>query len=205
MRSKLALFAILVAVPAAAQTAEWRPDGNVDGEQVEKREVPGSSYDELRVTATSASSLEALCLAIYPKPYNPKLEGRVKKRELLRETDTERWTYEQVSAPVVSDRDYVIHFKIEQAPPSGRCEIAFETLNDGVRPSPPGVVRIPLIRGRWSLSPIADGKVMIRYQIFTDPGGSVPAFLARGGMRDSAVEYMKIILARAAAAGPKSP
>jgi hypothetical protein len=138
-----------------------------------------------------------LCLAIYPKQFNPKLEGRVKKRELLRETENERWTYEQVSVPVVSDRDYVIHYKVDVPASSGRCEMTFDTLNEGVRPPPPGVVRIPVIRGHWTVAPLPSGKLSVRYQIFTEPGGGVPAFLARGGMRDSAIEYMKIVLAKA--------
>jgi hypothetical protein len=196
------LLAFMVAASAGAQSAEWRPDGIVDGIQIEKRDVAGSGFDELRVTATSPAPLEALCLAIYPKPYDPRPVGHVKKRELLRETENDRWTYELVAVPVVSDRDYVIHYKLVEPPSSGRCEVSFETLNEGVRPPPPGVVRIPMIRGRWSLAPIQSGKVVVHYQIFTDPGGSVPAFVARGGMRDSAIDYMKIVLAKALAAKP---
>jgi hypothetical protein len=198
----LVLFAPLVFVSAAGADAEWRDDGVVDGIHVEKRAVTGSSFDELQVTAQSPASLESLCLAVYPKPFNPRLEGRLKAKELLRETENERWTYERVSVPVVSDRDYVIHYKLEQAAPSGRCELSFETLNEGVRPSPPGVVRIPVIRGHWSLAPGANGKIAIRYQIFTEPGGGVPAFLARSGMRDSAVDYMKIVLSKGVVARP---
>jgi hypothetical protein len=198
----LLLFAPLLFVSAAGADGEWRDDGVVDGIHVEKREVTGSSFDELQVTAQSPGTLESLCLAVYPKPFSGKLEGRLKAKELLRETENERWTYERVSVPVVSDRDYVLHYKLEQAAPSGRCELSFETLSEGVRPSPPGVVRIPVIRGHWSLAPVAGGKVAIRYQIFTEPGGGVPAFLARSGMRDSAVDYMKIVLSKGVVARP---
>jgi hypothetical protein len=177
---------------AVAESSEWRSDGYVDGVYVESRDVAGSPYEELRMTATSTASVETLCNTLYPRPFDPKLEGRFKKRELLREADNERWIYEQVSVPVVSDRDYVVHLKLEQW--SGRCEISFESLDQGVRPSPPGVVRIHTIRGHWSVAPTTDGKAVVRYQIFTEPGGGVPAFLARGGIRTSNVDLVKLVV-----------
>jgi hypothetical protein len=199
----LASFAgLLVAGLGVADTtaqAPWKSDGTVDGMQVEHRDVAGSSFDEVRVTSRSPLSLDRLCEAIYPKRVDGKLEGRFLKKELLRETDTERWTYEQISVPVVTNRDYVMHVKLEQPASTGTCRVSFETETYGTRPSPPGFVRIALIRGLWQLAPMADGAVSIRYQIFSDPGGSVPAFLARGKQRDAAVEFMKTILARASA------
>jgi len=182
----------------------WRSDGTFDGMAVERRDVPGSSFDEIRVSTTSPLGLQALCDAIYPKRFDGKLEGRFKKRELLRETDTERWTYEQISVAVISDRDYVMHVKLEQPASTGRCEVGFETETRGTRPAAPGFVRIPLIRGHWSLAPAPGGKVSVRYEVYSDPGGGVPAFLARGGQRSAAVDFMKVILARANPP-PKAP
>jgi hypothetical protein len=181
----------------------WRSEGTVDGMHVERRSVPGSSFDEIRVSTTSQLALQALCDAIYPPQFEGKLEGRFKKRELLHETGTERWTYEQISVAVISDRDYVMHVKLEQPASSGRCEIGFETESAGARAPAPGFVRIPLIRGHWSLAPTEDGKVRIHYEVFSDPGGGVPAFLARGGQKSAAVDFMKVILARANV--PKAP
>ncbi len=193
----LAFLALAVQPAAAEPQPAWRSDGKIDGMYVERRDVAGSSFDEIRVSTTSPLGLEALCDAVYPKRFDGKLEGRFKKRELLRETDTERWTYEQISVAVVSDRDYVMHVKLDQPASTGRCEISFETENRGTRPPAPGFVRIPNIRGHWSLAPTPDGKVSVRYEVYSDPGGGIPAFLARGGQRSAAVDFMKVILARA--------
>jgi hypothetical protein len=196
---RLAVVSVLFAASASASAdgASWRRDGTVDGVTVERRDVPGSSFDELRLTTTSPATLERLCAAVYPKPWSGKLEGRFKHRELLRETESERWTYEQISVPVVSDRDYVMHVTLEQPASTGRCEVSFETESLGVRPPPPGFVRIGGIRGHWSLAPLGDEGVRVEYRIWSDPGGAVPAFLAKGGQRSAAVEFMKVILARA--------
>lgn len=187
---------------AAADPPAWRPDGVSDGVRVDRRDVPGSSFDELRLSTVSSLSLARLCDAIYPVRLPARLERRFKKQELLRETETDRWTYEQISVPVVSDRDYVIHVKLEQGAPTGHCSVSFETEDDPSRPPVRGFVRIPVIRGHWDAFPVADGKVSVQYRIFSEPGGGIPAFLTRAGQRGAAVDFMRVILARANAPAP---
>jgi len=145
----------------------------------------------------SSSDIQRLCDAVYPPRLPTKPEPGFRKQVLIRETPTDRWTYEQVSVPVVSDRDYVMHVKLEQPASSGHCSVAFQTESDPAHPPVPGFVRIPVIRGHWDIFPIAPGKVSVQYRIFSEPGGGIPAFLARGGQRSTAVDFMKIILARA--------
>jgi hypothetical protein len=195
---------VFLAGTANAEVLQWRPDGSTEGVQVERRDVPGSSFDELRLSLVSPLSLDRLCAAVYPPVFSNAPEPRFKKRELLRQTETERWTYEQISVPVVSDRDYVMHVKLNAPASSGRCDVTFETVEDASRPPVRGFVRIPVIRGHWDLVPATDGRVIVRYEIFSEPGGAVPAFLARSRQRGAAIDFMKIILSRASAPSPTS-
>jgi hypothetical protein len=195
------LAGVLAGVPGVAgadPSPAWRPDGLYDGVQVERRDVPGSSFDELRLSLFSSSDMQRLCDAVYPPRLSTRPERHFKKQVLLRETPTERWTYEQVSVPVFSDRDYVMHVKLEQPASSGHCSVAFQTEDDPAHPPVPGFVRIPVIRGHWDIFPVAPGKLSVQYRIYSEPGGGVPAFLARGGQRSTAIDFMKIILGRAA-------
>jgi hypothetical protein len=172
--------------------------------KVERRSVQGSGFDELRLTTSSPLPLEALCDAIWAKNLsNAKPEGAFKKRVLIRESETERVTYEQIGVPVVSDRDYVMQVSLVQPSSSGRCEVAFKTCQDPNFPPAPHFVRIAEIRGDWLLTPAEDGRTTISYVIFSDPGGGVPAFFARGGQRDAAISFMKTILARAGGPPPR--
>lgn len=206
MRSLPILSLTLIASVALADApAPWRADGTTAGVFVERRDVPGSHFDELRLSLVSSLSLQRLCEAIYPRVYDVRIEQRFKRKELLRETENERWSYEQISVPVVSDRDYVMHVKRIQAASTGRCEVTFETTQDPSKPPVSGFVRIPLVRGRWDLDPTTDGRVIVRYQIFSEPGGSIPAFLAQGSQKSAAVDFMKIILARASAPSATPP
>jgi hypothetical protein len=189
---------LLLAAPLAASAdAPWHTDKVEDGIKVEAREVSGSSFDELRLTTDSSANLSALCDAVWAKDVGNKAEGDFKKRVVIREDDRERWTYEQIRAPLVSDRDYVMRVTLLQPASTGQCEIAFETAKDPAYPPTHDHVRLTNVRGHWLLTPTPAGKVNITYQLFSDPGGSVPAFLAKGGQRSAAVDFFKTILARA--------
>jgi hypothetical protein len=184
---------------AADDGPPWHEDGLTDGVQVEHRGVAGSHFDELRLSLTTTVDVGAVCDAVYPKTYPTGLERHFKKRVLIRETETDRWTYEQISVPVLSDRDYVVHTKLEIPGSTGRCAVSFASADDPAYPQAAGFVRIPVIRGRWDIFPVGDGKVSVQYRIFSEPGGGVPAFLSRGGQKSTAVDFMKIVLARAGA------
>ncbi len=173
----------------------WRPDGVVDGMQVELREVPGSAYDEIRVHTRRDGKLPALCEAIFDG--SPEKGGSFLRRDVFRRTARERWTYERIAIPLASDRDYVLHVEMDVPPARGRCEISFQTATDAAHPPVPGVVRIPVIRGHWSLAPAPEGGVGVTYQVYSDPGGSLPPFLVRGGQRRAAIDFLEQILARA--------
>lgn len=194
-----ALSFFLLASSLAFHPPQWHAEDDVEGMHLEVKDVPGSHFQDIRVTTVSAEPLAALCEAIYSKEFDGHLEGRFKKRELIKQTETERWTYEQISVPVTSDRDYVMHVRLLHPASSGKCEVSFQTENDDSRPVPEGFVRIRKIRGHWTLTPTSDGKVQIVYEVYSDPGGELPAFLVRGPQKDAAVEFMKTILARAQA------
>lgn len=186
----------------ADEPGPWHGDGMINGVHVEHRDIPGSKFTELRLSTLSAASVQSLCDAIYPKELPNRLERRFKRVDLLKQTPTDRWTYEQISVPVVSDRDYVVHAKLEQPASTGHCVVSFASEDDPAHPPVPGFVRIPVIRGHWDVFPVDGGQVSVQYRIFSEPGGGVPAFLSRGGQRDAAIDFMKIILARASVPPP---
>lgn len=191
----LAALAVAVSpLPLAAETP-WVQDRKVDALSVEYREVQGSAFHEYRITTQSALPLARLCEAVWGK--NAKVTGDFKKRVVIRETDTERWTYEQVRVPVVQDRDCLMHVTLVAPAETGRCEVKFETVTDSRYPPDPSFVRVPAVRGYWVLEPVQSGHVTVTYVVYSEPGGAVPALFARGGQRDAAVGFMKTILARA--------
>ncbi len=194
---------LLESLRAASPGSPWTSRGQRDGVRLETRDVPGSAFEEVRATVWSPAQPGPLCEAVWGKDTRV-LEAGFKKRQLLKETPTERWTYEQVATPVVSDRDYTIHLRREDAADGG-CRITFDTQNEVGPPPQPGFVRIPLIRGTWEVRPSPGRGTEIVYIVYSEPGGAIPAFLARGPSRDRAVEWLKVILSRASRAPAPPP
>lgn len=190
---------LLVAFVLCAEPAAWRDEGVVDGVKLELRPVDGSVFEEARLTTTSDAPLAAVCDAILGKTAKPGEAGGVKKRVLIKATDTDRWTYEQIAVPVVTDRDYVLHVHVATPASSGRCEITVTTEDDPAYPPAPGHVRLKHLAGHWLVAPNAQGTLDVTYVVHSDPGGSVPAVFTRLGSKRAVVEALRAVLTRAKA------
>jgi hypothetical protein len=167
-----------------------------EGILLEARPVAGSKFPELRASASSPRSVAALCRAAFDDSGAPSTSDEVKLRRIVLEKPDERVTYDQIAAPLVSDRDYAFRIR-RQAAADGSCRVMFEAANELAPPLQPGWVRIEQLRGSWTFTPEGGGAHVV-YVIYTDPGGSLPAFVVEGGSRKAARRSMKRILARAA-------
>ena len=193
----LLVAALLLVSSQTPEEPVWKVTRTVDGMTISARDVSGSNFEEVKVTTISAQPLASLCDAVWG--HDAKVEGHFKKRVVIRESDSERWTYEQLKVPIVTDRDIVVHSQRVATADTGRCEVLFETGTDPAFPKTRDHVRVSSLRGRWTLDPTADGKVAVTYTVYSEPGGKIPAWLARGGHRDAAIIFMKTILSRATA------
>ena len=177
-----------------AAPAEFQQIDEVDGIRIESRPVEGSSFVELRMTALTDATVDSLCAAAFGDGSIDPSETEVKLRRVLEEKPDERIIYDQISAPVVSDRDYAV--RIQRIRDGQSCGTVFEAVNSLAPPLPEGFVRIEKLRGSWRFEPDPSGKTRAVYTALTDPGGSVPAFLAEGSRRKIGLRWVKLILSR---------
>lgn len=183
------LFLALAAEPAFELVE------TVDGITIEQRPMPGSKFVELRFTLMSSKPPRALCDAAFGDGSFDAEEPDLKARKVLQESTDERVTYDQITPPVVSNRDYVVRAKRQMEGAS--CRMIFEAANElGPRP-PDGWVRVAKLKGYWLFEPQDGGKTKLQYVVFSDPGGSIPAFLVEGNRRKLGVRWVKMIDARA--------
>jgi hypothetical protein len=171
-------------------------ESDVDGISIDSRKMSGSSFDELRLTAKSSRSPENLCTAVWGEGEMKTKEPGFKLRHVLRQSENERWTYEQIEVPVAKDRDYTMHTRRARDPATHLCEVIFDTRNQDGPPPNPNFVRIPRISGSWTIEPNDGSGSVVTYVLFSDPGGNIPAWMARGGQKSNAVKWMKTILSR---------
>jgi hypothetical protein len=80
---------------------------------------------------------------------------------------------------VVSARDVVVHVQ-GQSTPDGSSRCHWTDLKDR-EPERRGVVRMPLLRGSWTIEPLDVTRSRVVYQVAVNPGGRLPSWLVRRG------------------------
>ena len=184
----------------ATSREPWQQHKVKRGISVERRPVKGSSFFEYRasigIPMAPALLIEDMWRTVTLKP-----GPLVKKRQILKQNDTEIVFYDQIQTPVVSDRDYTMRLR-KVALGNDRFQMVFETANE-LGPGPdPKHVRILAIHGAWSLEPdpsVAGGS-LVTYQSYSEPGGSVPAFMIHGAQVDQTIKSVETLKARILAA-----
>ncbi len=183
---------------SAVSAVEWDRLSEKDGLLVERRVVPGSRVGEIRVTAHSPLAPAAVFETIWK--YHEYLEfvPFLKRLKLLSETGDERVAYEQLALPFVRDRDYTVRFRRHVDPVAHRYEIFIESANEAGPPPDGSHVRVTNIRGGWTTEPGPDGKgSLVRYEMKSDPGGRIPAWVADRTMPHAAADLVRAMLKRA--------
>lgn len=165
-----------------------------DGITIEQRSMAGSKFVELRFTTVSDKSPRSLCDAAFGDGKFDPQEPDLKARTVLQESADERVTYEQITPPIVSNRDYVVRARRILEGPS--CRMTFEAANELGPKVPDGWVRVTKLRGYWLFEPLEGGKTKLTYVVFSDPGGSLPPFMVEGNRRKLGVNWVKMIEAR---------
>lgn len=186
---------LLLAVVSGAED-EWRKVETVDGITVEQRSVKGSHVLELKLSKVSTAPADRLCdEAFGPGKFDPE-EPDLKSRKVLEEGADTRVTYDQISPPIVSNRDFAVRATRVRLD-GGVCEMRFNAENTLAPRPPPGYVRIEMVKGYWRFEPSPEGKTKLTYVVHADPAGAIPPFMIEGTRRVFAVKWVKLIEKRA--------
>jgi hypothetical protein len=170
----IALMLLLSADPRSAGAASpadsWKEAGRRDGVVVYTRSHAGSDFHEAMavglIDATPAECARVVDdLASFTQWMPYLAEAKVIAPGVV---------YHRVTAPLVAERDYVIRFVDDSK--GDVIRRSWKAEHNSV-PLKAGVVRVTSTEGAWIFEP--RGKQTIaRYIVFSDPGGSVPAWLA---------------------------
>jgi hypothetical protein len=184
MRHAAARLPVLVLL-GAAPAGEWTKYDERKGATLEKRPVPGSSYNEFRATIELPVDVAAAAAFLWSFATDPASTKTVKKRA-IKTTADEVVMYQQIFVPTVSDRDMTL--RLLKVPPAadGTLQMRWEAAN-ALGPAPEkGFVRMSEVRGSWTVKPLAGGKARIVFVTFSEPAGAIPAVFVRGPQRDRA-------------------
>ncbi len=177
----LALFwlAVELLLPAPVLAQSWEPVLREENLQIYRRAYPGSPLQEIRGVTRVEASLNALMALLKDADFNRQWVYRSGGARILDEEGYARaYVYGIVDAPwPMQDRDTVVRFDYSQDADSAEITIKIENFPDYI-PSDGRYVRVPDFGGFWALRPRADGWVEVTYQVYGDPGGWVPVWVA---------------------------
>ncbi len=190
------LCGLTVLLAATAQAEDWKMAKDEDGIKVSLSDVAGSQYKAYRgvtVMKTTVAKLRALhddvvgaCAWIH----------ECKSQKLLKREGDESWTYTQFKAPFpVTDRDSVLHVTTV-AGADGSLTRKLEGVPTYL-PEEKGFVRVAQVQGFWKFVPKGADQVEVTYQVHTEPGGSVPSWLANKFVVDAPFDTLKALKERA--------
>ena len=179
-----AATALLLAASGVQAEDDWTLAKSKDGVEIYTREVPGSVFKEFRATVQIPAPL-ARVVEWYQDPSTyPEWIDRCAEARRVETADGGPANYVRFDFPFpASDRDVVLRGQPSVQTPT---KVVFEVTNiDGAVPETPGVVRIPMIRGRWEFRSHGDDATDVIYSQHADAGGRLPAFIVNRTSVDS--------------------
>jgi len=187
---------VVVAVPDSVfeNTGAWQPEETDGALKVEGRAIANSSWLEYRIVTTTDLAAEPLCDSVFENMTKGKPGSNVKSRKLLKDGADTRVLYDQVDAPMISLRDYAMTVKKTRG--EAGCRIRFKITNEEAPPLGDGVVRMENMWGGWDFD-ARDGKTVVTHWLYADPGGAVPAWIARGSQKRALKEGVTRMLDKA--------
>lgn len=89
----------------------------------------------------------------------------------------------------VTGRDVVIHVTTEKT--ADGTVIRHLKADPTYIPEEKGQIRVPKLVGEWKLQPKGQGVTEVTYQVETEPGGSIPSWLANSFVVDAPLNTLK--------------
>ena len=193
MMRSIKRIALLCSVSALlsplAQADNWQVAKDDDGIKVSLSEVAGSKYKAykgetlikapLAKVAAVQEDVAGACAWIH----------ECKMQKLLKHEGDLTWTYTQFNTPVmVTPRDSVLRITTSSGA-DGSITRKIEE-DPAYVPEEKGFIRVAKVEGFWKLVPQGDN-TLVTYQVHTEPGGSVPSWLANKFVVDAPFNTLK--------------
>lgn len=188
----------LIVLLAGAADPAWQQVAHDDGITVLARTPEGGNVAEVKATALIDAPAPDVWKVIrdynsYSKTIPYTEESRVVASEQGGKVTT---VYCLVNAPLVDKRDFVIRVLDESDWQEGKgfMKATWTATTEKAPPEREGVVRVKLDNGYWLLEPREEGKkTFVTYYLLTDPGGSLPKFIADKANKKSVPDVIRAV------------
>lgn len=178
IRFLIALPFLCLSAHAMSAQDDWRIEKDEDGIRISSRAVEGWEIREMRAQTTMPGPLASLVAVIDDPAAVPQLNEYVVSTTVQsRQSATRCQMYSLTKMPwPLKDRDVVMQREIVQDPATLAVTIT-DTAIEGAVPEKKDLVRIKRSRQQWTLTPAADGSIVVELRMLSDPNGPIPSSL----------------------------
>ena len=174
-------FLVLVSLAQAA-AAGWTAAGTTRGVTLAFRDDPHLEVREVRATTELSFPAARIFPLVCDFTHYGSLVSGVQETKMMSGTapsDYEIYIHYAPRFLVVSARDVVVHVQ-GQSMPDGSSGCHWTDLK-GREAERKGIVRMPFLRGSWTIEPLDVTRSRVVYQVAVNPGGRLPGWLVRRG------------------------
>jgi hypothetical protein len=163
----------------SAHADEWEQVYADENLRVQRRDYAGSELDEIKGVVRVKATLNAVMALLKDAQFNREWVYRSAGASILQDSGyAQAYVYGVVDAPYpMSDRDTVVRFDYQQDQETKEITVTISNFPAFIAEKT-DLVRVPAIGGYWHLKPEKDGWVAVTYQVYGDPGGWIPVWLA---------------------------
>jgi len=170
---------ILIITLLISPIFSWDLKKERNGVKVFTRTIEGSNFKEFKSIGIHTGSISSLISVLQDDSNLCNWFPDCKEFRLLKKPSRlERYQYMVVKTPFpVNNRDTIQHTILSQDNGTKTVTINL-TASPEILPEVPGTVRVPKSRGFWKFTPLENNQVEVTFQLHSDPGGSLPEWLA---------------------------
>lgn len=193
----LPLALLLVAAPVAADEIPWTDAGLSSGTHVWYRDFADLKARELKAETPMAVSPDRVWEVVSDIAHYREFMPYLAEIRKLEECEGGYYQYERATPPIVNARDYTLRISLETDADTGVRRRKWSLANDKGPPEQAGTVRVTINEGQFEVVPDGKGGTIFRYRLITNPGGSIPLWIAKRASTDSLPDLIDGIRKRA--------
>ncbi|MEA3188028.1 MAG: hypothetical protein QOD99_1858 [Chthoniobacter sp.] len=165
---------------ASTEDQTWKFDSRSNGIEFYSRPRAGSSIREFKAVSTIDAAANAIQNVLDDRDAYPRFMPYVRECRVISHEGTVLIAYQHLAPPFVSERDYTVRLEKQILPATagGAYRTRWVPANDAGPPERPGIVRVKINEGSWLIEPLNANASRATYCIYTDSGGTLPAFIA---------------------------
>lgn len=190
------ILTLIAGMLIVANPNKWEEVDKGDGITVWIREVHLSDISEVKAQTIVALDMQSIWAVLNDVSLYKEFMPYIEEAKILpNKIEGGHYEYHHIAPPLVNERDYTI--KVICTKTDTQWQRSWTLANDIGPKENADVVRVKISEGTWTLKKLGPKKTLLTYWLYTNPGGSIPAWIANMANNISVPDLLNAVRSRA--------